>query len=247
MSAERPFVMSIAGFDPSGGAGLLADIKTFEQHGVYGLGVITANTFQTEVEVSKVNWIPVPDIIEQIGLLASRWDVKWFKIGIVESSSALGQIVQSILQQVPEAKIVWDPVLRASSGFSFFQSGQDVSQMLKYVTILTPNLSEFEFLIGTEQKALELSWQTMIYLKGGHRLELGQDILYKDGEMYCFNPSVLGTAKHGSGCILSSAICANLDLGRGTHDALQRSKNYIEQVLTSNSTLLGWHSKSYDQ
>ena len=244
METSRPMVVSIAGFDPSGGAGILADIKTFDQHRVYGLGVITANTFQTDSVVEEVNWIPAPQIKEQLGLLIERWNPEWFKIGIIENSDVLEQILVFITEKNPEAKIVWDPVLRSSSGFSLFKSDHSITKLLKYIKVLTPNLPEFEFLIGSEEKAMSLSQQTMIYLKGGHRekAQLGEDWLYWKGIKYILQPSRIGDPKHGSGCILSSAICANLALNIPVPLAFEKAKHYIEKVLSSNPTLLGWHT-----
>ena len=243
MLTNRPFVLSIAGFDPSAGAGILADIKTLEQHQVYGLGVLTANTFQTDSDVIKLNWIPVWEIKEQIKLLMDRWDIEWFKVGIVESSEVLQQLVHFIIEQNPQAKFVWDPVLRSSSGFDFFKSQHEISELLENITVLTPNVPEFEFLIGTEEKAMSLSHNTMIYLKGGHRQESpGQDWLYWQGKKHILEPSVQATAKHGSGCILSSAICANMALKIPSPLAFKKAKQYIEIILSSNSTLLGWHA-----
>lgn len=244
METKRPMVVSIAGFDPSGGAGILADIKTFDQHRVYGLGVITANTFQTDSFVEDVHWIPAPKIKDQLSLLIDRWNPEWFKIGIIENSDVLEQILVFIMEKNPQAKIVWDPVLRSSSGFSLFKSDHSITKLLKYITVLTPNLPEFEFLIGSEEKAMDLSQQTMIYLKGGHRekARLGEDWLYWNGDKYILQPSLLGNPKHGSGCILSSAICANLALNIPLPLAFEKAKNFIEKVLSSNPTLLGWHT-----
>lgn len=243
MEVNRPVVLSIAGFDPSAGAGILADIKTFEQHQVYGLGVLTANTFQTDTDVKGLNWMPVSQIKDQIKLLMERWDIEWIKVGIVESSDVLHQLVHFIIQQNPQAKFVWDPVLRSSSGFDFFKSEHEISELLENITVLTPNLSEFEILIGSEDKAMALSYKTMIYLKGGHRQDaLGKDQLYWKGQKYVFEPSTLATPKHGSGCILSSAICANLALNVPLPLTFEKAKQYIEKVLNSNPTLLGWHS-----
>lgn len=243
MEINRPVVLSIAGFDPTGGAGILADIKTFEQHKVAGFGVLSANTFQTDTDIQKVNWIPVAEIKQQINLLMKRWDTEWFKMGVVENSHVLQQLVTFIVQKNPKAKFVWDPVLRSSSGFKFFESEHDITTLLNHITVLTPNLAEFESLIGSEEKALGLSMNTIIYLKGGHRkgANLGYDILYWKGGKYTFEPKLIGSAKHGSGCVLSSAICANLALGLTVPKAFQNAKNYIEKFLTSNSSLLGWH------
>lgn len=238
-------MLSIAGFDPSAGAGILADIKTFEQHQVYGLGVLSANTFQTDAHVNRLNWIPVSEIKEQIKLLMERWNIEWFKVGIIENSDTLQQLVGFIVQQNPKAKFVWDPVLRSSSGFDFFTSHHELSTLLEHITVLTPNLPEFNYLIGSEEKAMFLSQKTMIYLKGGHRTEaVGKDLLYWKGVKHVFEPSLLASPKHGSGCVLSSAICANLALNIPSPLAFENAKRYIEKVLISNSSLLGWHSQS---
>lgn len=243
MEIDRPVVVSIAGFDPTGGAGILADIKTFEQYKVSGFGVLSANTFQTDIDVQQVNWISLSEIEQQINLLIEHWDTEWFKIGIVESSRVLKQLVAFIIQKNPKAKFVWDPVLRSSSGFKFFESEHDITTLLHNISVLTPNLAEFDALIGSEENAISLSQNTIIYLKGGHRTGagLGYDILYWKGGKYIFEPKLIGSAKHGSGCVLSSAICANLALGLPVPQALQNAKNYIEKFLTSNSSLLGWH------
>ena len=107
-----------------------------------------------------------------------------------------------------------------------------------------PNLTDFEFLIVSEEKAVSLSQQTMIYFKGGHRekARLGEDWLYWNGDKYILQPFLLGNPKHGSGCILSSAICANLALNTPVPIAFEKAKHYIEKVLSSNPTLLGWHT-----
>jgi len=246
MEFDRKIVVTIAGFDPTGGAGILADIKTCEQHKVCGFGVLTANTFQTDTDVQQVNWIPVSEIKQQVSLLMDRWNIEWFKIGIIENSDVLQQIVSFIIQKNPKVKFVWDPVLRSSSGFSFFKSEQDITMLLKDITVLTPNLAEFELLIGSEEKALKLSQNTIIYLKGGHRegSALGHDLFYWKGDKYTLQPKRIGTAKHGSGCVLSSAICSNLALGLSVPQAFENAKNYIEKFLTSNPSLLGWHLTS---
>jgi len=85
MSEIRPFVLTIAGFDPSGGAGVLADVKTVEQHQVYGLAIITGNTIQTENEFLKMEWIPIDFVLESIEILFNKYEIKAVKIGIVPS------------------------------------------------------------------------------------------------------------------------------------------------------------------
>src|SRR5579872_773482 len=96
MPKERPCVLSIAGFDPSGGAGVLADIKTFEQHKVLGMGVVTGLTFQNESEFDGVKWIPTDDIIRQIEILTRKYKFKFIKIGMLESLENLELLTSRI-------------------------------------------------------------------------------------------------------------------------------------------------------
>ena len=94
MLVKRPYVLSIADFDPSGGAGVLADVKTFESNKVIGLGVISANTFQNDKEFAGVDWIPVEKIIEQISILQKSFEFEYVKIGLMENLETLFKIVQ---------------------------------------------------------------------------------------------------------------------------------------------------------
>jgi hydroxymethylpyrimidine/phosphomethylpyrimidine kinase len=244
MQTPRPYVMSIAGFDPSGGAGVLADIKTFEQLKVYGLGVITANTFQTDISVQRVDWLPIDDVLNQIDILLQRFDVDYFKIGIVRSGHDLTSIKEHIIRRRPGATIIWDPVLSSSSGYNFFTRHQPIEDLLKNISLVTPNLPEFACLFETEESAMKLSCHTLIYLKGGHHQEkLGIDYLYSTQAKHVFEPKIEAvTGKHGSGCILSSAICAHFSLGHTATEACLKSKRYMEKVLSSNDILLGWHT-----
>src|SRR5580704_12896311 len=119
MLKPRSYVLSISGFDPSGGAGMLADIKTFESNKVYGLGVISANTLQNDEEFTKVDWIPVDKIIEQIDILKKRFEFEYVKIGLIESLEVLNTIISYLTSHVSHPKIIWDPILKASAGFEF--------------------------------------------------------------------------------------------------------------------------------
>ncbi len=237
--------MSIAGFDPSGGAGTLADIKTFEQLKVYGFAVLTANTFQTDSEVKRVDWLPVTTILEQIELITNKFNISNFKIGIVKDAEMLRSIVDSLLSKNPKANITWDPVLAASSGHAFFQGEIATTTLFQGITLITPNQSEFELLFGTKEKALAVSDKTMIYLKGGHNeANLGKDQLFWKGKIYPFRPKGNHlTAKHGSGCVMASALVAHFAHELPPVKACLKSKRYIESVLSSNQTLLAYHHR----
>lgn len=236
--------MSIAGYDPSGGAGVLADVKVFEQHKVYGFAVITSNTFQNDSEVKAIDWITINDIKKQIDVILEKFDVNVFKIGIVEDSKMFFDLVKHVHAKNPEVKIIWDPILKSSSGFELFEHKETIEDLLKGIYLITPNLPEFEKLFGNEEKALEISKQTAVYLKGGHNnhAQKGVDELFYKGEKTIFRPEAKDvSSKHGSGCILSSAVAANIALGLDLKTACEKAKTYTETRLSSNKSLLAYH------
>jgi hydroxymethylpyrimidine/phosphomethylpyrimidine kinase len=241
---NRPYVMSIAGYDPSGGAGVLADVKVFEQHKTYGFAVITANTFQDDADVKEINWMPLTDIKKQIDVILNKFPVSIFKIGIVENSKMLLDIKDHIISKTPNSKIIWDPILIASSGYQVFENTASLSELLDGIYCITPNLSEFTELIKTEENALAISKTVAVYLKGGHNPEnKGVDELYFNKEKILFNPGTIEVStKHGSGCILSSALAANLALGKNLIESCQNAKLYAEERLASNKSLLAYHN-----
>src|ERR1700756_3795867 len=122
MLPKRAYVLSIAGFDPSGGAGILADVKTFESNKVYGLGVISANTFQNDEEFNRVDWIPAEKIIEQISILQKRFEFEYVKIGLIENLEVLNKIIEHLKLPTANYRLIWDPILKASAGFEFHKS-----------------------------------------------------------------------------------------------------------------------------
>jgi hydroxymethylpyrimidine/phosphomethylpyrimidine kinase len=243
MYNQRPFIMSIAGYDPSGGAGVLADIKAFEQHKAYGFAVITSNTFQNDKEVKAINWLPVYDILKQIDVITDKFQVDIFKIGIVNSSDTFIKIKTHILNKNPDARIIWDPILESSSGFTIFEMTHSIKEILNSVYLVTPNVPEYMKLIKDEELAIEISEHTAIYLKGGHFKENpGLDILYNKKQKSFFEPEQMPvTSKHGSGCILSSSIGANLAFNYSLDEACKKAKHYTEKALSSNTSLLAWH------
>jgi len=153
MTGTRPIALSIAGFDPSGGAGLLADSKTFEANAVYGLGVVSALTWQNDIAFEKVEWIPPEKIGQQLRVLQARFSLRYVKIGLVENAGVLLQLTRWIREHAPGAVIVWDPVLKASAGFSFHDriAPALLEEILQQVDCITPNLPEAQQLFGAHQ------------------------------------------------------------------------------------------------
>ncbi|GAC1448977.1 MAG: hydroxymethylpyrimidine/phosphomethylpyrimidine kinase [Chitinophagaceae bacterium] len=249
MESNRPIVLSIAGFDPCAGAGLMADIKTFEQHKVYGLGIATAQTLQTENNFISIKWETEKDILKALETILDHYPVKAVKIGIVENAGVLNSIVSLIHKKNTDLKIVVDTIIQSSSGFHFW-TGQMNKKMLAGIFaktfLITPNYNEVLQLMplsGAKESARKLSAYCNVLLKGGHnKEEAGVDYLFMkndieklDGKTVTMHP------KHGSGCVLSAAITANLALGLDLVSSCRYAKKYIEQFLLSNHSLLGYH------
>lgn len=248
MKYNRPIVISIAGFDPSGGAGVLADVKTFELHNCLGMGVVSALTVQTEDKFISVEWIPAEKIIEQLKPLLDIYDCSVVKIGIIENIEVLTKVVNFICSKNNNVKIVWDTVLAASSGFNLIEkiNSTDLKELLKHLYLITPNTTEAIKLTNSTNEieaAKFLSDYCYVLLKGGHSiLNKGTDKLFFEDKEMEFKPSSdLFYAKHGSGCILSSAIASNLALDHDLESACRQAKLYIEKILNSNSQLLAYH------
>lgn len=239
--------MSIAGYDPSGGAGLLADIKTFEKLKVQGLGVCTAMTVQTGSQCFSLEWQPLETILSAIDILMKTYSVKVVKMGVVKDAGFLNEIILAIKANHPDVIMVWDPVLKSTSEFSFFDTNT-ISQLENVITqldLLTPNYNEYKVL--HENHVFEVGdGSCSVLIKGGHRADKpGTDILIHEGKEISIDPVNTTLAfypKHGSGCVLSSAIAGYLAKGENIEQACRKGKSYIEKFLTSSPTLLGFHS-----
>lgn len=245
---KRPNIITIAGFDPSGGAGVLADVKTFEAHRCSGFAVQTANTIQTEDEFLSVNWIDQSLIKDQLRALCERYSIQGVKIGLIPSLSFMLEILAIVRDLNENLTIVWDPILSASAGFDFKHDLGKLKEVLSKVDYITPNWNEIKQLSGNNyslQGAQALSEVTSIYLKGGHNKESqGKDYLFNENGMRSFNPKAGNYyEKHGSGCVFSSALISNLLRGYPTQKAVLKSKRYIEEFLKSDRSKLGKHKR----
>lgn len=249
---KRPFVLTIAGLDPCSGAGLTADIKTMERTKCYGLSICSGNTVQNDKNLSAVYWTPLDVIKAQIDSLFERFNIDFVKIGIIENWSNLNKISDYLILKNPTIKIILDPVLSASSSFKFHSSNdQEFTEVLTKIHLLTPNYLEFEELTnGTndQERITQIAQHCNLLIKGGHRKvtpkeEKGRDELYlTNGKSFVFTPKRNPIfEKHGSGCVLSSAITSYLALGLPLQKACYKAKKYTENVLMSNKTLLGYH------
>jgi hydroxymethylpyrimidine/phosphomethylpyrimidine kinase len=241
-------VLSIAGFDPSGGAGILADIKTFEANRTRGMGVVSALTFQNDILFEGLKWMEADEILKQVGVLGKRFEFSVVKIGLIENLNVLEIIVKALKQAWPGCQIIWDPIVRASAGFQFHRhfEREQLFSVLKYCFLITPNTEEVTFLARTDNPmaaAQLLAKHCSVLLKGGHnKEEPGVDYLFRQNQIEKIFPTgKVVFPKHGSGCVLSAAIASKLAKGHDLITACREAKIYVEQFLSSNETLLGTH------
>ncbi len=242
-----PYILSIAGFDPCGGAGILADIKTIEAHRALGLGVCTSITYQNDIAFKGLSWLPEKEVIAQIEALIERLDIRYVKIGLIQSYEALFSLLSYLRKVLPNAYILWDPILKASAGFEFHAvpDHHTLASIADQLDLMTPNAVELKSLIpgyDLEEAASLLSNHCAVLLKGGHlETTYCNDYLFQGGRETVFEGKRLNAEKRGTGCILSSAILANLSLGLSLEASVLKAKQYIEQYLVSSTSRLGLH------
>lgn len=238
---KRPTALAIAGLDPSGGAGLIADIKTFLANGVYGMGAVTCVTAQNTVRVSSVN--PVDPAVLEDEIMTAVEDITpdAVKIGMI-GNTALIEAVGRCMDQLT-CPVILDPVMIASSGTPLLEKDavSALKKIIPQVTLLTPNYPEARALAGSSDSAEILAerigqkYHTNILVKGGH-LSRPDDWLYLSDEkksvrlpgLHIDNPNT-----HGTGCTLSSAIAANLAKGSDLTESVRLAKEYVTTIISA--------------
>lgn len=246
-SAENriPNVLSIAGVDPSGGAGVFADIKAMSACGAYACGVVTALTAQNTRAVTGV--LPIaPDFVrEQLDTLFADVRIDAVKIGMLDNAALIGTVADALLKYRPKF-VVLDPVMVAKSGDRLLRE-EAVSalreRLLPLATVLTPNIPEALALLDRDDEVTEDDmpelvrslWMLMknreawVYLKGGHlEGEESPDLLFNGVVSIPFTAARVQTKNtHGTGCTLSSAIAASLPQESDVPGACRRAKEYL--------------------
>ncbi|TCP70396.1 bifunctional hydroxymethylpyrimidine kinase/phosphomethylpyrimidine kinase [Baia soyae] len=238
---ERKHVLTIAGSDSGGGAGIQADLKVFSALGTYGMSVITAVTAQNTLGVTAIQEIDSQVVQLQLDAVFSDIRVDAVKIGMVSNHGIMDVIAQSIQRYQPP-HVVIDPVMIAKSGDSLLQEDSIAAlqnALLPMATIITPNLPEAEVLLGCKitsilemrQAVKELAGKmnTQVLLKGGHLDGDAVDILSTGREFS--SPRIDTPHTHGTGCSLSSAIAAYLALGEPIEIAIAKAKEYVFQAI----------------
>jgi hydroxymethylpyrimidine/phosphomethylpyrimidine kinase len=250
-----PRVLSIAGSDSGGGAGIQADLKAFARSGVHGMTAITAVTAQNTRAVNAVYPLPPEAIVEQVRAVAEDIGVDAVKIGMLGNAETIAA-VERALDLVPEAPVVLDPVIVAESGARLLdQAAEEAlrSALVPRATVVTPNLSEAAVLAGAAPeagpnagiepellaRAIHALGPRAVVVTGGHREEATD--LFFDGERVVEIPGMRypDGASHGSGCTHSSALAAQLALGADPLEAARRAKQIASEAVRDGLRGLG--------
>lgn len=244
-------VLTIAGSDSSGGAGIQADLKTFSAHGVFGMSVVTAVTAQNTQGVIAVQDISAELVSKQIKAIFEDIRVDGLKIGMTSQISTINAIGEGLEYYEP-SNIVLDPVMVSKSGFKLLQPEAMealVNVLLPLATVVTPNIPEAEVITGMKINSIEGMERAArqiyamgpgnVLVKGGHLEHEATDLLFDGCGFTYFKSSRVNTKNtHGTGCTLSAAIASNLAVGYCVAEAVAKSKEYIT-VAIENSLSIG--------
>lgn len=234
-------VLTIAGSDSSGGAGIQADIKSMSANGVFAMSVITAITAQNTMGVFKIEDVSPEMIKSQIEVIFEDIEVSAIKIGMVSKIESIKAISESLRNIKDLPSVVLDPVMISTSGFKLLS--EDAKEMLikelfPLAEVITPNLPEAEEILMRKIRTLKEMEEAAkdllkfgaksILIKGGHLENDATDLLYDGKEFTYFRQKkILSNNTHGTGCTLSSAIAANIAKGKSMTESVRLGKEYI--------------------
>lgn len=231
-------VLSIAGSDSSGGAGIQADLKTFEAFGVFGTSVITVLTAQNTTGVSDINKIDSKFIKSQLKAVFDDFDISAIKIGMLFSNEIIDMIREFIKDlNIP---IVFDPVFISKAGSKLLNDDaiENLKTLFPYSTIITPNLYEAKMLFDYDinnnksiNEIMQLPCATVVK-NHKHNIDKSLDILYIKNSKKTFESEYLDNDNyHGTGCSYSSAIASNLALGKSLEQSVEIAKKFIYEAI----------------
>ena len=249
MAVSPPVVLTIAGFDPSSGAGVTADVKTIAAHGCYGVACITALTVQSTAGVRRVEPVATDLLAETLAELADDVEIAAVRIGMLGS----GQIARAVADFLTDRKltnIVLDPILKSSSGVELMDAnGLDVitEKLLAVATVITPNVDEASAMTGIavanaeQMRAAATKLHAMgaaaVVITGGH-LDKAIDLLSftseRGVEQEIFKSARLrSNSTHGTGCAFATSVACHLAMGRGLPEAVLLAKAYVAAAITN--------------
>lgn len=240
-------ILTIAGSDCSGGAGIQADIKTITVHKMYAMSVITALTAQNTTGISSVFEVSPQFVCDQLDMICTDINSDAVKIGMVSDSRIIELIVDK-LKQYNLKNIVLDPVMISTSGRELLKEDAMqalIRKLIPIATVITPNVPEAEALSGISiqskndmQKAADeiaRYYYGSILIKGGHLKDNSDDLLYDRGNYYWFEQAKIDNPNtHGTGCTLSSAIACNLADEKDIVQSISAAKEYVTGAIAAN-------------
>lgn len=240
----RPSVLIFAGSDPSGGAGLQADIQAVSALGAHPLTAVTALTVQDNDRVFKVHPVPAGLVQQQAHALMDKMEIAAVKIGIVgnrENAEAIADTLRVMKQRRPDLHVVLDPVLASGHGDALAADNavRTVMPLLPEATIVTPNLPEVLTLCRGERRLdaqveMLLRYCPNVLIKGGHGT--GPEVVnrwFTNGNQYAWTWPRLNESFHGTGCTLASALAALLACGKAMVEAVEAAQAYCHQTLVA--------------
>ena len=245
-SSPIPTALTIAGSDSGGGAGIQADLKAFEAHGVFGMSVVTAVTAQNSHAVTAIHGIPVDVVVAQIDAVADDFPVGAVKTGMLASPEIVAAVAHGI-ERHGLGPVVVDPVMVSKSGDALLAPeavGAVAERLIPLATLVTPNAHEAAQLAGFDVRTLDDARRAAdailrlgpgaVLVKGGHldgEAEAVDVLMWADGEAIFREARVDTPHTHGTGCTYASAIAANLARGLALADAVRRARSYLQQAI----------------
>jgi hydroxymethylpyrimidine/phosphomethylpyrimidine kinase len=241
--AVPPILLTIAGFDPSCGAGIAADLKTFAAHGCYGVAAITSMTVQNTQGVEAVHHTPSAELREQLEVLAKDEEIAAVKIGML-GNRANAAVIAEFLDTHQFVTVIHDPVIRSSSNSELLDAAgvkYVTTELLKRSSVITPNIPEAEVFTGiiikdvadmeaAARKLAEMGAKAVI-VKGGH-MDKAIDVVFDGKEIHQLSGDKVKLENtHGTGCTFASALTAQLAAGRGLLEAATLAKAYVMKAI----------------
>ena len=238
-------ILTIAGSDSSGGAGIQADIKTITVHGMYAMSVITALTAQNTTGVTGILEVPAEFVAKQIDAVFQDIRPDAVKIGMLSGREVMETVAERLAFYRAE-HIVLDPVMVATSGSSLLRDGTEtlLETLMPLAELVTPNIPEGQALSGIRiensgDMARAAEWLgkktgSAVLLKGGHLQEKADDFLWKgEGGRWFVGERIENSNTHGTGCTLSSALACSLAAGRSLEESVERAKAYVSGAIAA--------------
>jgi hydroxymethylpyrimidine/phosphomethylpyrimidine kinase len=241
-----PVVLTIAGFDPSSGAGVSADLKTIAAHGCYGVACITALTVQSTQGVKRVEAVSPLVLAESLEELAGDMDIRGVHVGML-GDGAVAEVVAEFLSKRRPPNVVLDPIMKSSSGADLLnQQGLEIlrTRLLPTVDVITPNVDEAAALTGLKVGNLDQMYPAAeklhsigakaVVITGGH-LEKATDLLStaRGGRKVFTAERIPSKSTHGTGCAFATVLACQLALGKRLEEAVPLAKNYVREAISN--------------